>query len=392
MLKNQLIWDREVLQHYPKSLEGYCDSWLNALDSLSHYDLWQFDAQRRPAFSTLPKDLTDLLNNISSLLPNQYIPAKEGEYPSRAFWKISEKKRHEITQIIPLLSKMKDQDLSYVVDIGGGVGNLSRILASYHQFHCHVIERDKNFIASGLKKLEREPQTKNHGRLKFTHASFGDDSIEYTNEDILMGLHTCGPLALKCFQEFKRGPFQKLLNIGCCYFHLDHEKETNLSQFAKEHPIPFTGHSLMLASRGHEEMSYRDFTQKERVKHYRYAFHLYLLEQGIEDFLPVGDSPMREYWKSFGHYGQLKWKHLFPKKPLPDKEELNQFFYLIKTQRAIRRMFYANLIRWKFGRPLEFLLILDRLFFLQEQGHQVELSLIFDERLSPRNFALIGQK
>ncbi|KAK9937581.1 hypothetical protein M0R45_014360 [Rubus argutus] len=51
-------------------------------------------------------------------------------------------------------------------------------------------------------------------------------------------------------------------------------------------------------------------------------------------------------------------------------------------------------LRAAFGPPLETLLLLDRLLFLQEQGSSVEVVMlpIFDPALSPRNVAIIAKK
>ena len=121
---------------------------------------------------------------MAELIPKEFAAVSEADYPSRAFWKISEKKRHEINQMIPVLNSLKSKSgKSKLVDIGGGVGNLSRILAAYHGHYCQVIEQNAEFIESGKKKRERETAVKELDQLQFQRGTFGVDEIEYDQKD-----------------------------------------------------------------------------------------------------------------------------------------------------------------------------------------------------------------
>jgi hypothetical protein len=62
----------------------------------------------------------------------------------------------------------------------------------------------------------------------------------------------------------------------------------------------------------------------------------------------------------------------------------------VSVRSETRRILLCHLLRDRFARALEVVLLLDRAILLEEMGFRVELLQVFDPRLSPRNIALIA--
>ena len=95
-----------------------------------------------------------------------------------------------------------------------------------------------------------------------------DDKI-----DLSVGLHTCGPLSKVQFDHSISHQIPQILNFGCCYYMMD-SNSFNISKAAKQNPFNLYLESLSLANRAHGSTSnaLNGFSQKLKVKRYRYAF------------------------------------------------------------------------------------------------------------------------
>ncbi len=396
----QGIWYQEVLQGYPTSLKAYPDHWIAQLDALSLEELWRIDSINDT--TTLVDGSLKSYYNTLVELGNQvpYFPKslQQQDYTDRTFFKVKNKKRHEIEQVTPIVEQLKSQhNFSQLIDIGGGQGHLARIIASYHQLEATSIDCCQEFQDSGKRKLGKYPHYKDGKGIKYINHLFGDDcscDANYLKKDALtIGLHTCGPLALRHMEAFSMSDAKSLINFGCCYLRMNPQTDTNVSNFTRIHTsLTLSKHSLTLATRAHSEMSLDNFKLKKRVKQYRNMLHLLLGEKlEIWDFVSVGDSHPRDYWGSFYNYVCAKFKYL--KIPMSFSQvEVEEFFTIEKFQKIAREMFLADIIRWKLGRLLEIYILLDRKFWLEEQNINVEMYRVFDENISPRNIALIASK
>ncbi len=400
------IWDIEVLQHYPHSLDAYSLQWIDQLDKLKEDELWKLDGYND--YSLLSegelKQLFLTLESFTNRLPHYNETQKpqvnliRQQYNDRTFYKVKDKKRHEIERLTPIIDQLHQQfHYQQVVDIGGGQGHLARILTTYHQLPATTIDYCKEFQEIGQKKLHKYPHQEQRAPLTYCHHHFGQD-IEtdaklLPPDTLTVGLHTCGPLALSHLNAFKQGQATSIINFGCCYLKMDPQKDINLSKFVQQNdPLPLSDVALTLATRSHGDMTFKRFQLKTRVKLYRNMLHLLLGEiYNRWDFISVGDSPPKDYYNSFYNYVVKKFHYL--NYPLTVNETtIEEFFNDPTRQKLVRRMFLADLIRWKFGRALEFYILLDRLFYMAEEGYMTELVQVFAENISPRNIALIAHR
>ena len=392
------IWNKEIIYNYPKTLSAYDNQHLELLNQLTDDELWKIDAR----FDFSPIKGTPLLSLIEKTMSfnqiiNQYTPTRLN-LPLLAFTRIKDKKHHELDNLIPLIIDLKHK-LSFqtVIDIGGGVGHLSRILGSYFSTEATCIDINQEFLTQGEINYKRL-HPKHIANVKFHNMDIKKTPLENFNHTMnlfnanafVVGLHSCGQLSSKLLQAAVHYQVRGILNFGCCYFKYDHSRYEHLSMHAKSNPLFINEQGLTLATRAHTFISKQDFHNKFQVKSFRFGLHLLLyelLEQ--KQFITMGDSPIKDYFNGFSSYVLKKLEERHIKHTLTAKV-IDNYFSEQDIQKKIRKMFLCNLIRWFFGRPLELYILLDRAVYMQEHGYHTTLTQYFDEKISPRNVGILG--
>ncbi|MBP9682963.1 MAG: methyltransferase [Bacteriovorax sp.] len=395
-----LMWNDEIMNEYPDSLRHYPQEWLELLADLTPNELYAIDCKKiipqvkDSSFAHFMQEAKEL-----SALP---LTPERPEIPLEdwAFNGVKEKKRHEIQKIVPKIKEMKDKtSFEYVVDIGGGVGHLSRVLSHYHSIPSVSLDRDLAFQKIGIERLSKYRKIDGAQDVQFINLTFGEADQENILKDIFktnsfsLGLHTCGSLANTLIQKTLQFQTTGLLSFGCCYYRLNPTTDFPLSAFYINNSFPKLNlFALTLATRSHAPMSREDYNTKERVKYYRYALHLFLLKHFHNKyFTDVGECPIRVYWGPFSFYMREKLERLKIEHDFSD-DDFNEFYADPKLQAELKKMYLANIIRWQLGRVLEVYLLLDRVCFLEEQSYQVKIEQYFNEELSPRNIGILAIK
>jgi hypothetical protein len=398
------FWTEEILNFYPRTLNNYPDVWINSLDQLSQGQLWAFD--NKTDYSSLPAnglpELCQSLHKLTSTLENKTVTETQTSLPPKAFVKVKRKKKHEIIQVDSIVEKIfnETKEFTHAIDVGGGIGHLSRILSSYRNIPLTSIDRDFELQKRGqLRRTSSQGKEKKNNISFFCHEmnenSYQNEQIKTTfhSHAFCLGLHTCGRLANDLIKTTALCKAVGLFNFGCCYLKLNPQKDLHLSSFDKTTgPLPLTLHALTLATRSHQQISFEDFLLKERVKNYRYALHLFIYDElKIKKFIGVGEYPVKKYWEPFPLYALEKLEELGLKKPHLSEKKLNDFHQNKDVQRKIRKMFLANIIRWQFGKAIEHYILTDRCLYLEEKGFTVEMAEFFDPALSPRNIGILAR-
>jgi hypothetical protein len=392
------MWKDEIMNEYPESITHYPCTWVDLLDSLTEAELYEIDC-KRPVEKIKNSSFEHFLKQLSELSKLPVI-AEVPEIPLEdwAFQGIKKKKRHEIQKIVPVLKNIKElSNFEYVVDIGGGVGHLSRVLSHYHSIPSISLDRDPNFQKIGFERLSKYRKIEGARDVSFVNITFGKVADEEILKTIFkpqafsLGLHTCGVLAVTVIQKSIDYKTTGLLSFGCCYHQLKPDIDFPLSNFYKENQyLKLNLYALTLATRSHAEMSFSDYQTKERVKSYRYALHLFLIQYfDNKSFTGVGECHIRTYWGPFATYIKSKLAELNLTHSFTD-EDFNQFYAELKIQKELRKMWLCNIIRWQLGRALEVYLLLDRCLYLEEQGFRVQIEQYFQETLSPRNIGILA--
>jgi hypothetical protein len=397
--KTQNIWDNEVMDHYPESLNQFNPEWIESLRNLTLAELHQLDSKEKLAklAKTSLQSFLEEIKSLEDIIPAQIPPSVKLE--DWAYVDIKEKKKHEINILAPFISNLQ-QSLKFnsVIDIGGGVGHLARIIAKYFGIKTISIDKEKSFQAIGKKRLERYREPINAAPLEFLNLDFSNNSSQafkevFQSTNFILGLHTCGELANSLIKTTIETKAIGLLNFGCCYHKMGKGNFKFNSLFFQENlNLTMTLESLTLATRAHGKTNFYDFETKYLVKNYRQALHLFLIEKfNRNDILSVGEIHVREYRKPFEDYlftklETLNISHNFT------KDEMSDFYQSSKIQTELKKMFLANLIRWQMGRVLEKFLLLDRVIYLEENNYQAELLEFFTESISPRNIGILAKK
>ena len=382
----QEIWGPEVMNSYPESLNAYPTNWVKEIKEKPEDCQWKIDAGVSYDEISTP-DLKGLFSNLQSLSNFKKLESLNIPFTDADYFKMKDKKRHEIKQISGFLKNQPNLANS-CIDVGGGIGHLSRTLVNKHQMKSVVIESNNDFCEIG-KEVNKKLNVNN---IDYRSEAFNKDSIYHHDCDTLtMGLHACGDLSCDIIEYTAKNNLKNILSFGCCYFKTTQNTYRFLSTLGAKAEFKLSKYSLTLASRAHTGLSKEAFIKKKKVKSYRYGLHLFLYEQlQIKEFKEVGESKFSLYQGSFSDYAMEKLKYL--KIEGVTKNTLDEFFECSRTQDLIESMFCANIIRWQFGRAIEKLIILDRAIYLKENNYKVELGELFDENISPRNIGIFAEK
>ncbi|ADO69129.1 methyltransferase [Stigmatella aurantiaca] len=383
------LWSRSILQNWPESGAAYLESWLSYADSLDEKSERMLDDGELPGAP--PQSLHSLLLALHGLTE---LPWHQGiqRLTTADVQGLNAKKAHEIERVLSLLGQ-RTQSIRQAVDIGGGMGHLARLCVKTFDWTFHSIDRDAALQEKGRDWLRRARMLPGE-KLCFIHASVEDgpqsaiDPLFSGRDRASMGLHTCGPLALTQIRKSQKAGF--LLNVGCCYDKLDPSRDYPVSSFGEAHQLPFTRHALFLATRGRHKKTEAEFALMKRVYEHRFTLDL-LLRRKFPDlgFVRAGDAPKALYAESFAVYARDRLERLRIDIGMTESA-LNSFEGSVRPE--TRRIFHCHLLRDRFARALELVILLDRAILMEEMGFQVELLQVFDPRLSPRNIALIASR
>ncbi|ATB33614.1 methyltransferase [Melittangium boletus] len=383
------LWSRSILQNWPESGAAYPDSWLSYAESLDEAGERRLDEGALPGAP--PQSLQSLLLALHALTE---LPWHQGvqRLAVADAQGLNAKKIHEVERVLALLEP-RTRTIRQAVDIGGGMGHLARLCVKSFNWTFHSIDRDAALQEKGRDWLRRA-RTLPRDKLCFIHTSVEDgpqpaiDPLFSGRESASMGLHTCGPLALTQIRKSQDAGL--LLNFGCCYDKLDAARDLPVSRFGEAHRLPFTRHALFLATRGRRDKTEAEFALMKRVYGQRFALDLLLRRRFPErGFVRAGDAPKALYAESFAVYARDRLDRLGLDVGMTEAE-LNSFEASVRSE--TRRIFLCHLLRDRFARALEVVILLDRAILLEEMGFQVELLQVFDPRLSPRNIALIASR
>lgn len=395
-----LCWNQSVIQDWPVCRDVLPGEWLESLreiplDALHAIDIClasggtSGDAQVK---GLLPASLQSLLATLQSLLQVDEASIPE-LLPAERCLRMTEKKQQEIAAILPFIrDRIKDHDLQRAVDIGGGAGHLARSIVSELSLPMVSIDRDEALQTLGRSLLDKQRMQEGREGLRFVsgevlHHPQQDLDPHFEGSCLSLGLHTCGPLALA--HLYKSQTSRCLLNFGCCYDRMQAERDCQVSRFAKEHPLHWTSYALFLATRGRMR-SLPELAMQETVNSFRLALHLFLQAEGLSDgFITVGDAPKSAYSLSFAEYAENRFHALGFANRFSRSRAL-AFVQEKSVQKAMREFFLVNVLRNVFARPLELLILLDRVILLMEQGRTVSLLQFFDQKVSPRNLGIFA--
>ncbi|XP_031335450.1 protein RRNAD1 isoform X2 [Photinus pyralis] len=354
----------------------------------------------------------DQLKPIHGLLFNDNV--MRNEHFKNCFWKrIKLKKRHEIELIAKMCYKLANEtQCHYIVDVGSGLGHLSRILCYMYGLRVCALEAQK-CLCTEARKLDdfMENTMKNYfnisinQNLRVAHLNVkiktdhnGSDILEAVkkafgidNDNIqfgIVGLHPCGNLGPTLLRLFKQSTQVKFLNIvGCCYMKLT-TFGYPLSAYSQKNNYELDYSARELACHALEayvaKLKNGEFDQL-KVHAYRAA-----LEKLITDRQPnMYHSQVNSVKCTNGLvFAEKATSNLDIKLSINEIESLQIKNYLDNWKDVV--VFYS--LRLMIAPLVENIILLDRLLYILESDYNCEITSLFNPQLSPRNQVLIAKK
>lgn len=376
---HQNIFEIEYLKKYPTPYPKELRSWLDemqtwddskiaSLESSPHEDL-----VISPSFKSYLKSIRTLQE-----LPQSKLGATK--LPTEITTKLSQKKSHELALLKTKIDLSKKEK---IIDIGGGIGHTSLSAVYNTQKKSLCVDQDPELLKKGVLKLKKTDSI-NFEQVKFTHKKISRDSPFKTNtSNLTIGLHSCGDLSVEIINSIL-GTKNELILFGCCYHKI--EKGLYQSQASSENKLSLSTNALHLASRSAKKIGKLEIEKRKIFKRHRYSLHYFMHDNFQSVFKGIGNSGAKDYQKPFGLYA--KSIKTYTELDKIKESELETFYELPKTIKIFKDNFNADIIRLLLGRLIELYIILDRALYLQEHGHDVLLTELFDRSLSPRNIML----
>lgn len=387
--QTQGYWDREIIYDYPNYKTPFKESWITHLSRLDLRSLYAF--QRIEPIANLPGDLRDLCAHVENLQRVDRIKVYPEALPQLAYQFMTEKKKHEISQVVGFLAEQNLLPSSEsVIDFCGGAGYLGRMLASYFDCQCVSVDIDSSLQDRGRSRAEKLKSGISKS-LKFVKADVLDH-IDVLGKSLpqrsnTIGVHTCAHLSDLQFELSTKLNSQWIFNVSCCYFKTNDPRYT-FSQIAKQSNFELSRESLLVAARGHDT-DFESFEYAMHVKRYRYLLHMFMRDVLGEDFIAMGGLRKKDYAKSFSEYAAERLETVLNLKIT--QAELVAFEADRVNKTMVNEMIACNSFRTLFSRLVEKYIALDRAVYLSELSYDVRIFEIFDSRVSPRNIGILAK-
>jgi len=362
----------------------------------------------------------------------------------------SDKKLHEVERLAATVAHLAaDAGITQVVDMGSGKGYLSSMLAlnygldvlavEANQVHTHGakkvnanIKKSWDAIVSRSaalkqgeapvkrsKKWKRQQKSASRhtpapGRLtpvdQFVTSGTQLADLVTCHGDphrdlAVVGLHTCGGLAVHSINMFTELPQARLLvNVGCCYhlqrerFEADFWRDLDLTDVTFPLSELLAGHRLVLgqqarglAAQASERMS---SLQREPSPSLYWRAILQVYVQDTLGAVPTDINVGRLARKARDYLDYMHMalsKYPLDHRAVPDAELQALHDRLLEHRPRLEAF---SLLRAALAPVVEAILLLDRLAFLLQQDSvaSAELVRLFDPVTSPRCYALVATK
>lgn len=382
-------WDLEIIYEYPNFKTGFRESWVSYLNTLSIDDL--FYLQKYHLEGSVPVGLSDLIKSIQTLKEVRIERAFREELPTMAYQFMTEKKRHEINQVVGLLEgeELLARD-ERILDFCGGAGYLGRTLSHYYGSRVRSVDFDHSLQRRGEERLSCLGPGSREGEIEFLCCDVLKD-CDYLSRNIdgldgLVGIHTCAHLSDVQIELFKKFKAKWFLNVSCCYYKTK-DPFYSFSKLTKTQNFNLSKESLLLAARG-EDLDLESFRFAMHVKYFRYMLHLYMVDVLGQGFVAMGGLRKAEYKLEFSEYAQRQLLSVLELEV--SREELSSFERDGSNRQKVGEMIACNTFRVLFSRLVELYITLDRACSLEEEGYGVDVFQIFDSKVSPRNLAIFA--
>jgi SAM-dependent methyltransferase len=332
-----------------------------------------------------PRRLSILAETVREATELPRLDARALPLPPAALRGVPARKRDQLAVLLGVAAPLAAR-ASRVVDVGAGSGHLARLSAELFRRETLAVERDESRLRTARCRNRQRGRDVGALDVRFAAADVGPDELELRASDLAVGLHACGELGDRLVLAAAAARCDLLL-CSCCFQKIGTAERAALSRAASAVVLRRSELGLANLSSGVPGVE-ASLGENLAGREARLALRRLLQARGVE---VLAGAEMRGVNRRRAQAGlPALAAQVFSARKLapPTAEELR--FHGERAQRehaAIRRL---SLPRILLGRLVELAVVLDRAAFLEERGQSVLVAQLFEQRVTPRNTALLA--
>lgn len=342
--------------------DSWPEEWKSLIHGLKVLKLKEFFDEK---FQDCPQILEDFIRNRNELLKDfesKFI-SDQDKFADNASTsqlemvkkRMNVKKQHEVLRFGTILQE-NCKDFHHIIDVGSGAGHLERFLLAgqyirRNQLIC--IEGNDSHIESSVKRAQNENQLVKTLQKTITNSldvfKDIDDQIEtfstqkISEKSCLIGLHSCGDLTNSMISWFCNSNIGLLAVISCCY----HKMKIFPTSIYMTQNLPNSLQSHFALRLG--------------------------CQDAFQKWLDQSETDHKNHARNFG-------QRVSKEAEISAQDDEFEWLEIVTGLQSHLQIL------------LEYIVMLDRLMYLQENGFEGKLVKVFNKIVSPRNILLWCQK
>lgn len=363
--------------------------WVDFLLGLSEAELSRCErggsAGALAEWAHAPAELRELGGAAERVTRLPRLTAPQLAVPLEALRGIGPRKREQLDALLGALAPLV-KAADRIVDVGAGSGHLSRLAAELFRREAWALDRDVERLRRGSERSQARALSVGELNVHFVHTDVGAQELALAPRDLAVGLHACGELGDRLVRAASAAGCDLVL-ISCCLQKTSALQRAPLSRAAAGLTLARSVLGLTnLTSRaeGVEASLVDNLAAREN----RLALRYLLRGRGLT--VPAG-AEMRGINRRRAQAGlDSLAQHALAARglPGPTHAELQAHAAQARRDQAIVRR--LALPRNMLARLVELAIVLDRAALLEEQGSQVRVAQLVEERVTPRNTVLVA--
>ncbi len=318
------------------------------------------------------------LSQVTSLQRLPKCPRRDLHIPPRLDIQIPGRKWQQIQAF--LASRRASQ--AHVLEWCAGKGHLGRCLGVLDQCSVSSLEWQAELCKQGEILARRQPHTQN-----FVCAdAFSSEARQHIEVGMeVVALHACGDLHTQLMRHCCERSVTALTFSPCCYHLIQGDVYRPMSKQALAAQLSLTRQDLSLPLQQTVTAGASVRRRRDKELQWRLAFDEWQRSFRRQDsYLPLPTLRAEHLKMSFSNFVAA----MAEKKGLQSLGAVDEDRWLEAGHERFRLVRRMELVMHAFRRPLELWLVLDRAFYLQEQGAQVSVGEFCEPSLTPRNILL----
>ncbi|QTF94267.1 methyltransferase [Halomonas sp. BM-2019] len=377
------LWGCPPFQHPTPPWRSRCPGLAETLLALPEAEVARLQAA---PFSASPLDAWLPVAELARLVELPSLAGAAEALPEAWGEQVGGRKWRQLQAFLPQVEVAPGEGL---VEWCAGKGHLARALARLHDTEVTALEWDPALCADGEALAERQGA---RVTLRVQDVMAADAARWLDGQTRVAALHACGDLHRRLL-ELVAATGSALTLAPCCYQRTADDRYRPLSrlgaELAEAHGLALSRDDLALAVQETVTAPRGVQRHRERAGAWRLGFDRLQREvRGVDAYLPV---PSLAYGRMPATFeGFCRWAA--EQKGIDLPTGLDWAGLEAAGRRRQREVARLELVRHLFRRPLEVWLALDRLCFLEEAGHAVELGTFCARALTPRNLVLRARR